>query len=89
MLDDLNNGNLDKIRQNEEQIGIDRNSGNAGAGGAVASKGEKLVNDVVQSHNDEEFAKENREEIRKKYKRTTNYIQVYMDSVKWCAVCKQ
>ena len=68
MLDDLNNGNLDKIRQNEEQIGIDRNSGNAGAGGPVASKGEKLVNDVVQSHNDEEFAKENREEIDRRKK---------------------
>ena len=68
MLDDLNNGNFDKIKQNEEQIGIDRNSGNAGAGGPVASKGEKMVNDVVKNHNDDEFAKQNRKEIDERKK---------------------
>jgi len=68
LLDDLNNGNFDKIKQNEEQLGIDRNSGNAGAGGPVASKGEKMVNDVVQSHNDDEFAKQNRKEIDERKK---------------------
>ena len=68
LLDDLNNGNFDKIKQNEEQLGIDRNSGNAGAGGPVASKGEKMVNDVVQNHNDDEFAKQNREEIDERKK---------------------
>ena len=68
LLDDLNNGNFDKIKQNEEQLGIDRNSGNAGAGGPVASKGEKMVNDVVQNHNDDEFAKQNRKEIDERKK---------------------
>ena len=68
MVDGANNGNFDKFKQNEEQLGIDRNSGNAGAGGPVASKGEKMVNDVVQSHNDDEFAKENREEIDRRKK---------------------
>jgi hypothetical protein len=54
ILDGMTEGNHDKLKEDEEQRRIDRDFGNAGAGGPKASKGESMYCTVVDDYDEDE-----------------------------------
>jgi len=59
----LNKGDFSHLQKDQAERRIDRDSGNAGAGGPVASKGESMYCDIVTNHDDDKFAKDEKDRI--------------------------
>ena len=59
----LNDGDFSKLQKDQSERRIDRDAGNAGAGGPPASKGESMYCDIVTNHDDDQFAEDEKDRI--------------------------
>ena len=68
VLNSMNEGDLSVLKKDEEERRIDRDNGNAGAGGAIASKGESMYGDIVTNYNEDDLDKDEVERVKEEKK---------------------